>query len=138
MRKIVAQRVITAWLANVVGVKAGHTERSCECGIAPQEGGLTAEAVQHAISVVALLDALDTNWFRFLHTIVGTLFDDFEIMRVLETHFRVVLVLDLWIGQSVTNGESCKVQCEQSLLDILVAPPDTMGNGRCVVSSVGF
>jgi hypothetical protein len=61
-----------------------------------------------------------------------------KVVRVVECHFGVVLVLDLRVGKAVADGQSGEVEGEQPVFEVVVSPPDTVGDGRCIMSSVGF
>mmetsp|Transcript_16587 Transcript_16587/g.34857 ORF Transcript_16587/g.34857 Transcript_16587/m.34857 type:complete len:247 (+) Transcript_16587:733-1473(+) len=84
------------------------------------------------------MNALGTHWFRPLHHVVRRFVDHFDAVGVFERHFGIPLILFLGIGQPVSNGQTTQIQMEQSLLEIFVASPNAMGDGRGVVSSVTF
>lgn len=109
VRKVITQWVVSAFLGDIIGVEASHTIGGCEGGVAPQKGSLAGEAVDHAGSGVALFDALNTEAFGALHTVVGVLVNGLDVVRVVEGHFGVVLVLDFGIGETISYSQSGEV-----------------------------
>ena len=109
MRKVITQRIVSAFLGDIVGIESGHTIRSREGGIAPNKGCLAGKAVHHVGAGIAFLGTLDAEAFGGLHPVVGILVNHLEVVGVVKGHFGVVLVLDFGVGETVAHGQSGEI-----------------------------
>lgn len=137
----VAQSTIAlALLADIVGVLLGHLVGGDHLLVAVGSGG---QAAEDRVGVVASLDQVSACGVGVSHLVAGGIIQDWAI-RVAAGHLGVVLVLDLGVGETVTDEERGKVdvldarRAAQGGRHELVLVVDLLTNGWDVVAGVGL
>mmetsp|Transcript_24496 Transcript_24496/g.48665 ORF Transcript_24496/g.48665 Transcript_24496/m.48665 type:complete len:208 (+) Transcript_24496:912-1535(+) len=130
--EVVAERVVAALLADVVGVEAGLVVRGGKLGVAVRVG---SGAVDAAL-LVALLDLVDAGRSGVDHRLVRGLGDGLDAVGVVVRHLGVVSILHLRSGEAVSDSDSGEVELDVPVLEGVVALEDPMRDGRGVVAAV--
>jgi len=113
-REVVTQARNLALDADVIGVEPGCFVWSDHFLVALVLG-LTADRGV----VLALVDELDAAWSLELHSHVGEAADGFHIVSVLVRHIGVILVLNGWIGETVSNSDTLEVDLREAVVGLI-------------------
>ena len=145
--------VITQWWfgtlnANVVRIQARRLVGTRQAGIAHQERRLTGKFIQDGIAGIAFLNHAGTMRHDRFHGLVRGLVKNLNPMRIVHTHFGIIGILHLGIGQAIANGQASQVQVQQGrrivvlcvvvLGKSLIALVNAMRNGRHVMTGIRF
>mmetsp|Transcript_24233 Transcript_24233/g.40143 ORF Transcript_24233/g.40143 Transcript_24233/m.40143 type:complete len:263 (-) Transcript_24233:820-1608(-) len=138
-RKVVTEGWDFALFANIVGVETRGLVGRGEAHVADQECRLTGKGIEGRIASVALMNQGSTLGNDGLHGVIFCLTNDLDAMRIVIGHVGVVLILHLWIGQSIPNRHTGQIQDDRIVTgQSLIVLKDTMRNRWCIMPTVGF
>mmetsp|Transcript_21668 Transcript_21668/g.53756 ORF Transcript_21668/g.53756 Transcript_21668/m.53756 type:complete len:486 (+) Transcript_21668:830-2287(+) len=136
--KIITQRSNLALLANIIGIQARGLVGRGQGHVAGDKGRLAGKAVNGAVAGIALMNQFGTGGDSRFHGVIDALIDDLDAMRVVPDHFGIPWILMFGSCEPIANGQSGKVQFDAIVAQLVVSLPDTVRNGRNVVSPIGF
>lgn len=108
-RKVVAKRGVLALFTNIVRVKSSGLVWRRQAHVAQYKGRLTGKVIERTISSVALMDECGALWHYRLHGFIRRFVDDLDVMRIVPDHLGIPLVLLLWVGEPVSNGQANEI-----------------------------
>jgi len=105
--EVVAERVVPTLLADVVGVQPSAVIRSGQLSVAV---AVRSIAIGTAL-IVAHLNLVNAKRGGLHHFLMGALVNALDSVAVVVGHLSVVLVLDLGLGQTISDSNSgCEVR----------------------------
>mmetsp|Transcript_11209 Transcript_11209/g.23224 ORF Transcript_11209/g.23224 Transcript_11209/m.23224 type:complete len:442 (+) Transcript_11209:80-1405(+) len=136
--KIITQGSNLALLANIIGIQTCGLVGRGQGHVAGDKGCLTGKAVNGAVAGIALMNQFGTGGDSRFHGVVHALIDDLDAMTIVPDHFGIPWILMFGSCEPIANGQSGKIQFDAIVAQLVVSLPDTVRNGRNVVSPIGF
>mmetsp|Transcript_11695 Transcript_11695/g.17531 ORF Transcript_11695/g.17531 Transcript_11695/m.17531 type:complete len:207 (-) Transcript_11695:800-1420(-) len=110
--EVIAHRNLLTLFAHIVWVHSSHLIGSCLSSVAQNEGSLTSKLVDERIACITLFNEGDTLWNIILHSLVDFIRNSLDPVRIVNSHFRVPLVLFTRVCETVTDCETRKVDLQ--------------------------